>query len=92
MHLFGNMQEEGTEELMDFSLVVKEKNGEDTSNKTVDITLKGFQDYSHSTEMAVWLGSEIMTNYLVKHSELIQLDAGLGCDTGANERCFETCR
>jgi predicted nicotinamide N-methyase len=84
LYLFGNMQEEGTEEMMDFSFVVKEKNGEDTSNKTVDITLKGFQDYTHSTGMAVWLGSEIMANYLVKNAELIrnrsvlELGAGLG--------------
>jgi predicted nicotinamide N-methyase len=84
LYLFGNMQEKGTEEMMDFSFVVKEKNGKDTSNETVDITLKGFQDYNHSTGMAVWLGSEIMANYLAKNSKLIrnrsvlELGAGLG--------------
>lgn len=82
LDLFGNLQEEASEEMMDFSYPLVTTTT--TTTALIDITLKGFQDYTHSTGMAVWLGSEILARHLVKHTDLVQgksvleLGSGLG--------------
>lgn len=82
LQLFGGIEDEA-EEMMDFSIVGK-TNVDSESEETIKVTLKGFKDYNHSTGMAVWLGSEVMANFLVQNPDLVrnktvlEMGAGLG--------------
>jgi predicted nicotinamide N-methyase len=78
LHLFDQIQDE---EMMNFSFLLERPALE---FEKINITLKGYSDYTHSTGMAVWLGSEIMSYYLLHNSEkirnkcVLELGAGLG--------------
>eukprot|EP00980_Cylindrotheca_fusiformis_P021060 scaffold8070_cov117-Cylindrotheca_fusiformis.AAC.8 len=83
--LFGNLQDSSNEEMMEFSF--QPNNGvivDDDTDETIHITLKGFQDYTQSTGMAVWLGSEVIAHHLVqnvhmvRNKSVLELGAGLG--------------
>ncbi|CAJ1964504.1 unnamed protein product [Cylindrotheca closterium] len=95
INLFGNIQEEEEEETMHFSFPVAEAGGCDESTrsavvvaaaekKNIEVTLKGFSDYTQSTGLAVWLGSEILARFMARHPYLIrgktvmELGSGLG--------------
>ncbi|KAL3928332.1 MAG: hypothetical protein SGBAC_012695 [Bacillariaceae sp.] len=94
MNLFGNIQEEEEEEDMHFSFTVagagcSDANGDTSASatenkKTIEVTLKGFSDYTQSTGMAVWLGSEIVATfmaqhpYLIRNKKVLELGSGLG--------------
>lgn len=81
-NLFDEIQE-GKEEMLGFSFPLRgeEKNCQD---QAIQIALKGFRDYSQSTGMAVWLGSEVLSHFLVQNSNLVrnksvlEVGAGLG--------------
>mmetsp|Transcript_17925 Transcript_17925/g.26528 ORF Transcript_17925/g.26528 Transcript_17925/m.26528 type:complete len:292 (-) Transcript_17925:18-893(-) len=88
-HNVHDYQEEDTDFV--FSLFETNKDEYDTTDYDFSpklqhkpISLRGSEDMNHSTGLAVWLGSEVLCDYLLDHADLvrdkrvIELGAGVG--------------